>query len=175
MGCEKQREVKESIENRQAKSLSSAKYEKDQARREVEREKGSGAILEGIQALRAHDSRSVFILANRNRTSGNHVEDSEIRDRGRQGHDQESATETDGVGVIDLILVFDSSFGRLGAGDDHRDEIIEDQGGEDLLDLEAAPDTVRMVEGDAILEEEERGFDTPAAMIEVFKVSLREL
>ena len=115
------------------------------------------------------------MLANRERIAGDHVEDSEIMDRRRQGHDQESATETGGIGTIDHIAVFCSSFGRLGAGNDQRDEIEEDQGGEDLMDLEAALDAVRMIEGDAILEEEERGFDSPAATVEHIKVSAREL
>jgi len=73
--------------------------------------------------LRAHDSGSVFILANRHGTAGDHIEDSEIRDMGRHSHNQEPATETDGVGTVDLIPVFGSSLWRVGACDDHRDEI----------------------------------------------------
>ena len=73
--------------------------------------------------MRAHDSGSVFILANRHGTAGDHVEDGEIRDRGRQSHDQEAARETDGVGAVELILVFGSSLGRIGACDDQRDKI----------------------------------------------------
>ena len=138
-------------------------------------EKGSGAILEGFQALRAHDSGTVFIVANRDGIAGDHAENSEIRDRGRQSQYQEASAEADGIGMVDLVLVFVGSLGRVGAFDDHRDEIGKDQASKDLLDLEATFDAVRMIEGDAILEEEERGFDLPAAMIEGFKLLEREL
>ena len=78
------------------------------------------------------------MLADREWIVGEHIEDSEIRDRGSQGHDQETSTEADGVGAVDLILVFGRSLGRIGAGDDHGDEIEEDQAGEDYLAWDCA-------------------------------------